>query len=369
MLKNMLKKIIFFVLDVFIGIIKLLEPKAKIDIKEAKDKIVNVYKKKELKKEEYEYLNDKVDLSIIVPVYNGEKYIDKCISSLINQKTKYKLEIIAVDDGSKDKTLEKLNNYKNDIVIITKNNSGAADSRNYGIRKSSGRYIGFVDIDDYVDENYAEKLLDKAYSKDADMAKCNYYLYDDNGIINTTDKKDFYTDNKYADEVLNTEGFIWNGIYKRKIWKNILLPCNYYYEDMILKIVIINKINSFAQVSDKLYYYRKNLKSTSRDKKNYKNYKCIDQLFLPSELIKTYNVDINKYNFNNLLFEYGPMLFFRTRYISKEIKKAIFIVACEYINTFKIDVTTSDYKKLLYSFKNKKFVLWKLISVKMYLNK
>ena len=84
-----------------------------------------------------------------------------------------------------------------------------------------------------------------------------------------------------------------------------------------------------------------------------KNYKCIDQLFLPYELIRTYDIEINKYNFNNLLFEYGPMLFFRTRYISKEIKKAAFIIACEYIDTFKIDdVTNADYKKLLYSFKN-----------------
>lgn len=369
MLKNKAKKIIVFILNVIIEITKIIEPKTNLNINDAKDKVFEVYKKKELKKEKYEYLNDEVDLSIIIPVYNGEEYIDKCISSLINQKTNFKLEIIVVNDGSTDKTLEKLNNFKEDIIIITKNNSGAADSRNYGIKKAKGKYIGFVDIDDYVDEKYAEKLLDKAYSKDVDMVKCNYYLYDENGIISYTSKNEFYSNNKYASEVLNTEGFIWNGIYKRRIWEEVLFPRNYYYEDMILKLVIINKINSFAQVSDRLYYYRKNLKSTSRDKKNYKNYKCIDQLFLPSELIKIYDVNINKNNFNNLLFEYGPMLFFRTRYISKDIEKAIFIIACEFINTFNIDVKNSDYDKLLKSFKNKKFILWKLISIKMYLNK
>ena len=369
MFKNLAKKIIFFVLDFLICITKKVEPEISIDMNEAKSKILNIDKKINLQKVKYKYINEKVDLSIIVSVFNGEQYIDKCIKSLINQKTNYKLEIIVIDDGSDDRTLEKLNKFNKDIIVITKKNSGAADSRNYGIKRATGKYIGFVDIDDYVSEDYAEKLLNIAYSRNLDMVKCNYYLYDDNGIISSTNKYNFFTANKYSYEVLNIDGFLWNGIYKRKIWKDILLPCNYYYEDMILKLVIINKINTFAQISDKLYYFRKNLKSTSRNKLNYKSYKCIDQLFLPSELIKTYNININKYNFNNLLFEYGPMLYFRTRYIPNNLKKCIFIIASYYISNYNITVTNSDYMQLLYSLKNKKFLLWKLVSIKMYLNK
>lgn len=369
MIKNIVKKIISIILDFIYIIIKPFRFNKKLDRDKAEKIIENVYQRKPLNKEKYEYLANEVDLSIVVPVYNVEEYLDQCLTSLINQNTSYKYEIIAINDGSTDNSSVILKKYSKKIKIINQQNQGLSGARNSGMKVANGEYIGFVDSDDYVSNDYVETLLKVAKEKNVDMIKCNYYVFNNDGMIESSNMKCFYTTNKYDKEVLNIPGFVWNGIFKRSLWKDTFFPIGYNYEDMITKLVILNRITSFEQIENKLYYYRKNTASLSRNKKNYKNYKCIDQLFLPYELIKTYAADINKYNFNNLLFEYGPMLFFRTRYLSKEIKKAIFVIACEYINTFKIDVTNSDYKKLLYSFKNKKFILWKLISIKMYLNK
>lgn len=370
-MKKVIKKIIVTILNILYVIIKPFETKAKDDINQAKKVIESVYQRKPVKKETYKYLDDKVDLSIIVPVYNVEKYLNQCLESLLNQKTKYKYEIIAINDGSTDNSFTILKKYSDKITIISQKNQGLSAARNAGIKVASGEYIGFVDSDDYVSNTYVETLLKAAKEKNVDMVKCNYFMFDENGIIFNTNAEAYYTTDKFDEKVLNMPGFVWNGIFKRNLWKDIFFPVGYKFEDMITKLVIINKINSFKQIEDKLYYYRKNIGSLSRNKKNYKNVNNIDQLFLPQELIKTYNVDINKNNFENLLYEFGPMLFFRTRYISKKNLKSVFILACEYINNIKIDASDmkQDSQKLLYSLKNKKFILWKIISIKMYINK
>ena len=94
MIKKIVKSIISFILDFLYNVIKLFEMSNKMKIKEAKKEINSVYRKKSLIKEKYKYLKDEVDLSIIIPIYNGQEYIDKCLHSLLHQNTKYKTEII-----------------------------------------------------------------------------------------------------------------------------------------------------------------------------------------------------------------------------------------------------------------------------------
>ena len=111
-------------------------------------------------------------ITVIIPCYNIEKYIEKCIESIAKQTYK-NIEIIAVDDGSKDKTVEILNNlqktYPNLKVFENSKNRGAAYARNFAIKKAKGEYIGFVDSDDYITEDYYEKLMQKAIEEDADL--------------------------------------------------------------------------------------------------------------------------------------------------------------------------------------------------------
>lgn len=120
-------------------------------------------------------------ISIIVPVYNTEKYLDKCIHSILNQ-TYSDFEVILIDDGSTDKSLEICKKYESDnrVIIIHKENEGQAIARNIGIRQSIGEFITFIDSDDYVDLQMLEELYRKAKEKDADIVICDILKEDSN---------------------------------------------------------------------------------------------------------------------------------------------------------------------------------------------
>jgi glycosyltransferase involved in cell wall biosynthesis len=123
-----------------------------------------------------------VKVSVIVPVYGVEKYIKKCISSIINQ-TFSDFEIIVVDDGTKDNSIKIIkDNFHDDrIKIFHKENGGLASARNYGITKASGKYMFFVDSDDFLEPNCLLEMYNEIINKDVDMVICDYYKYFENG--------------------------------------------------------------------------------------------------------------------------------------------------------------------------------------------
>ncbi|SFN70876.1 Glycosyltransferase involved in cell wall bisynthesis [Chryseobacterium oleae] len=125
-------------------------------------------------------------VSIIVPVYNVENYLAKCLDSLINQSLQ-EIEIIVVDDGSKDGSgliiEEYARKFPAKIKAFTKENGGLSDARNFGLEKASGKYIGFVDSDDYVTETMFEEMMQLAEKHNAKMVICNIQKVDQNGKI------------------------------------------------------------------------------------------------------------------------------------------------------------------------------------------
>ena len=115
-------------------------------------------------------------VSIIIPVYNTEKYLSKCLESVINQTYK-NLEIILINDGSTDKSKEICESFaKKDkrIQILNKENSGVSSARNHGMRLAKGQYIAFIDGDDYAEENYIEELLKNLKQTESDCVLCGY---------------------------------------------------------------------------------------------------------------------------------------------------------------------------------------------------
>ena len=117
-------------------------------------------------------------VSVIVPFYNVEDYIEKCIKSLLNQ-TLDDLEIILVNDGSKDNSesiaKKYLNEYPKKIIYLEKENGGLGDARNYGIPYAKGEYIAFIDSDDYVEKDMYEQMLKKAEEEQSDMVECDFW--------------------------------------------------------------------------------------------------------------------------------------------------------------------------------------------------
>ena len=203
-------------------------------------------------------------ISIVIPVYKVEKYLEKCIESVLKQ-TYTNLQIILVDDGSTDNCGKICDEYaKKDsrIEVIHKANGGLSDARNVGISKAKGRYIGFVDSDDYIKENMYEILLNLIKKYDADVSICNLYdVIDGNEYIrNKENGIREYSRLDILKEVLldkNIQSYAWNKLYKKELFDEVKYPIGKKYEDIGTTFYIFEKCNKIVVTSEPEYYYLK----------------------------------------------------------------------------------------------------------------
>lgn len=205
-------------------------------------------------------------ISVVVPIYNVEKYISRCINSIINQTYK-NLEIILVDDGSTDKCPLICDNYLNfdkRIKVIHKNNGGLSDARNSGIEIAQGEYIIFIDSDDYVDNKMIEILYKTIKNENCDIAICNYYMVDEislkkKSISKLKEKVRIVYGKEKFDYLYNEYKMLsvvaWNKLYKKEIFKDIRYPLGKLNEDEYIICDILSKANRIAFIKDSLYYY------------------------------------------------------------------------------------------------------------------
>jgi len=210
-------------------------------------------------------------VSIIVPVWNKEKFIDKLLDSLLNQTYK-NIEIILVDDGSSDDSLKKCKSYKDKrIKVIHKENGGVSSARNVGLDAVTGEYVAFVDADDYIDKDYIEKLVTNI--KNHDMCECGYKRVDEEGnILGTFSLHDETLTDNY--QILNNylnynnaSDILCNKLYKTKIIGkqrfNIKYKCS---EDYLFTLEYLLKANSKVAIAHDLYNYVENSSSVGSEK-------------------------------------------------------------------------------------------------------
>ncbi len=224
--------------------------------------------------------NDGAILSIIVPVYNQHKYLRQCVDSLIHQTLK-EIEIILVDDGSTDDSgqiCEKYAACDSRIVVIHKENGGLSDARNKGIDIAEGRYLAFVDSDDYVSERMFELLVKAIEEQEADLAVCNCNLVDKDGneIVEEglqgklpyavcTGREVLQNSNENVDYWLFVVA--WNKVYKRELFEKVRYPLGKLHEDEFVFHKIYSQCKRVASVEPSLYYYRR-MQGTITDKQN-----------------------------------------------------------------------------------------------------
>ncbi len=223
-----------------------------------------------------------VDISVIVPIYNAEKYLNKCVDSLINQ-TKKELEFILVNDGSTDKTEEIIKSYKDSRIKYFKNkNQGIGKTRNFGIEKATGKYIMFLDSDDYLKNNACEILYKRVEKTDADLAICDFYKIYDSGVEEKIKLLSFKpTTLRKTPSLVNEINLApWNKLYKKElITKNkIKFVENLKYEDAPFVIEAFSKAGKIIKVDEYLNYYliHGNSETTVRDKRCFDILKIID---------------------------------------------------------------------------------------------
>ncbi len=195
-------------------------------------------------------------VSVIVPIYNVEKYLEKCINSLLSQ-TLEDIQIILVNDGSKDnsgnisKEYEK--NNKDRVIYVEKENGGLSDARNYGLKYATGDFIAFLDSDDYIEKNAYEEMYNKAIEENADYVECDFIWEFPNKI--RMDKQYPYKNKK---EMLSFVRVVaWNKLIKRQLItdNNLEFPKGLRYEDVEFTYKLIPFINKFAYVDKPFIHY------------------------------------------------------------------------------------------------------------------
>ena len=245
-----------------------------------------------------------VDISIIVPIYNASKYLNKCLDSLVNQ-TKKELEFILINDGSTDDSESIIKSYSDTrIKYFKRSNHGIGETRNFGIKKASGKYIMFLDSDDYLEENACEVLYKKIDKEMLDLVVCDFYrVVNDSKIIEkiASFKNTSLKDNPNL--LLNVNLAPWNKIYRSDLIKNnnIKFIEDLKYEDAPFVVLSLLKSKKIGKVDKTLVYYTIHEKSetTVRDERIFDIIKIVDIIrsyfkdyFWSREVIDTLTIKI-----------------------------------------------------------------------------
>ncbi len=207
-------------------------------------------------------------ISIIMPVYNVERYLPACLDSIINQ-TLEGIEIVVVNDGTKDNSLSILEEYQkrypDRMKVFSTENRGVSHARNYGLKRASGEYILFVDSDDFIEPDMCEKLYEKAMKDNNDIVICGRYNVYEREHIGEQKKEITGTflinrnfklqENKY--ELAHISPFPWDKLFRRSILDGLEFPENMRFEDLVLVFEACCKANSIGVVEEPLYNYRR----------------------------------------------------------------------------------------------------------------
>ena len=202
-------------------------------------------------------------ISVIIPIYNVEKYLARCVDSIVNQTYK-NLEIILVDDGSPDRCPQMCDDYaKKDsrIKVVHKKNGGLSNARNAGMAVATGEYISFIDSDDYVSDDFFECLLDVMNKENSDIAECSVVkFYEDNRFDEFSDDLSVKTyDTQDAMSALIAENpfhqHVWNKLYKTELVKDIPYAVGKLNEDEFWTYLVFGRANKVARINKTMYYY------------------------------------------------------------------------------------------------------------------
>ena len=204
-------------------------------------------------------------VSVIVTVYNGEDYLDKCIESILSQ-TYTDLEILFVDDGSIDSSPQILDDYSirdKRIRVVHQSNGGRARARNTGIKASTGRYVIFIDMDDWIEPDMISIMLDDLLKYEAQMVICGYSRdYKKNVARHIVDDKEICTGKEALARVLEgtIDSFTWNKLCDRSLFEKFPFPEGRNYEDIAVMYRVVESASKVVLLPDILYHYvyRKN---------------------------------------------------------------------------------------------------------------
>ena len=311
-----------------------------------------------------------IKLSIVVAVYNLEQYLPRCLDALVNQ-TLEDIEILCVDDGSTDSAPQIIEKYAkmypDKIKTFHKENGGEFTTRNYGLQRASGEYITFVDTDDYVEPNWAEKLYTAAKENNADLAVCGFERIDlkTNKVV-ATNMTNFGNTvkeiNPKDDFMLFINPAPWNKVYKREKVKDLkFLPFRGFNDTMFLASCY-TRMKKITFVSDVLYHYYLRYDSqihtvNKQDVDNLKKYLLeVKKLYIKSNKYEEMKYILDTFAFLHL----GTSVMYRVSYDKTVDMKQMLKCTIKYLDDNFGNWRKSPFLKLGYSLKKgfKHIALW-----------
>lgn len=245
-------------------------------------------------------------VSIVVPIYNVEKYLQQCLESIINQTYKH-IEILLVNDGSTDnsgKIAEEYAVIDNRIKVIHKKNGGLSSARNAGINKAKGKYIAFIDSDDWIELEFIQVLVNSAEEYNSDIIQCGFlreYTDNKNSFGGNSNKPiiNVYTGKEAINDLFNKRNITvmaWNKLYNIKLFNKIRYPENLIHEDEAVIHELLYNSNKVITINTLLYHYRIRSNSITQLSFNPAKMDIIDAL----ENRKNYFAEKNERDFEDL---------------------------------------------------------------------
>ena len=295
-------------------------------------------------------------LSIIIPIYNVENYLNECLDSILRQSY-HNYQVIMVNDGSTDSSLEIANMYVEKdqrFKVYTKVNGGLSSARNYGLKYVDGEYLTFLDSDDYLSDDAYENMMKIIGNNDIVLSNIRYFFENNTGF----DLKGLNTkvSDNINEQALLSPMFAWNKIYKTKyfIENNILYPNGLWYEDIPVTVSLFVNTDKIVYLNETCYYYRQRSSSIMGQKTDKQK-----DIFKILEMTKDYLVNTDKYQryyheieylYIEHLMLYGQYRFLVSDNYQKMYEETVLIMNDNFINYKK-----NKYIKYL-SIKNKIFI-------------
>lgn len=313
-------------------------------------------------------INAGIDLSIVVPAYNAERFIDECLESVFSQTTDYNYEIIVINDGSTDSTLDKIYNYSKygQLKIINQENKGFSGARNSGIDQAIGKYIMFLDADDILVNDCIKNMMDAAYRENADIVQGSHYSFWDSGnrVYSPLSRKLII--DKPEKNILNP-GYPWAKVYKKNMFDKLRFPLDVWYEDTIVCIILFRMCKRMAVIPEDVYGYRINPNGISQTARKHR--KCIDTYWIMEEVLelaRENDLPNDDLQYNLFVNQMSTLLYRRISLMHTVVIKSAFYMACDILDSIRPDnykppmnLFRRDLEK---AFTTRNYKLWKLAS-------
>lgn len=282
-----------------------------------------------------------IAISVIVPVYNVELYVGRCLDSLNAQLGVIPTEIIVVDDGSTDESGRIVDDYRSDsrFRVVHQCNQGFSGARNTGLELARGRYICFVDSDDYVEPTFLQTMYTAIEKEDADIVEVGYYKLFEDGTTKQMLHPAVSLHNDATGVIFQYPGLFWGKLYRRELFENIRLPEGYWYEDTIVHFLLFRMCEAFVYLPQPLYAYRVNEKGIT--KSSVGNPKAIDSYWILEyclDMSDQLQLERNDVFYGQLLYHCGFILWSRVKALPEDVQMAAFVLAAKLVEDNRISV-------------------------------